>query len=554
LLNGTAHESPSGFYESHTEAVEAQLLEEEVARIPDPAHDLDAEAAVLSAVILDEGALAKVSELRPEHFYSEAHRQIFQACAALAADSKPVDAVTVATWLRERGRLEQAGGLPYLSQVLNAAPAVANVASYGEVVRRCAHRRRLVEQLEVALARARDGDDVGEIHLGAEDAARPTSPLDVLARWRKEGPLAHESTGLAQIDDLTGGGPVYGTRWYLAGAPDAGKTALLAQIAHTWATRGVYVGLLAVDEEDGDLVTRFVQRAVPLDRGRPRFTRRDCEDRPEHVLDEMSAALADVDSHVLFFGEGWTIEASARALYHHASNHSRGGTVRCALLVDSIQMVTCEAGLRAKDPSPRELVTANVRALRAVASRYWLISMATSEMNRGAYRTIDAAEMSSDLASGKESGAIEYSARVQLTLRSVKDHGDLIQVRAAKNKHGASYPRPEGEFFLRIDRATQRIESAEAPEQSDTESQKANRVDAKVQADATTILKIVATNPGIGSRKIRDKSRLGPPAVGRAIELLLDDGRVENRPTQHGTREDPHYFAVAAEATQEAAQ
>jgi replicative DNA helicase len=109
-----------------------------------PPHDLDAEAAVLSAVMLDPLALDKVSEtLRAEHFYSEAHRRIYEACVELSGGGKPVDVVQVATWLRDRDRLAQVGGMAYLTEVLNAAPAVANVAAYGQTI----HEKWRVRQL-----------------------------------------------------------------------------------------------------------------------------------------------------------------------------------------------------------------------------------------------------------------------------------------------------------------------------------------------------------------------------------------------------------------------
>ena len=82
----------------------------------------------------------------PEHFYSEAHRRIHEACVELSAEGKPVDVVQVATWLRDRERLAQVGGMAYLTEVLNAAPAVANVVAYAqddprEVARPAAHPR-----------------------------------------------------------------------------------------------------------------------------------------------------------------------------------------------------------------------------------------------------------------------------------------------------------------------------------------------------------------------------------------------------------------------------
>jgi replicative DNA helicase len=115
-----------------------------------PPHDLDAEAAVISAVMLDPLALDKVNEfLRPENFYSEAHRRIFEACVELSTEGKPVDVVQVATWLRDRERLAQVGGMPYLTEVLNAAPAVANVGAYAKTI----HEKSRIRQLILACQR-----------------------------------------------------------------------------------------------------------------------------------------------------------------------------------------------------------------------------------------------------------------------------------------------------------------------------------------------------------------------------------------------------------------
>ena len=69
-----------------------------------PPHDLDAEAAVLSAVMLAQEAFDRVPEiLRPEHFYSGANRRVYEAVLALQNESRPVDIVTVAGWLRDKG-------------------------------------------------------------------------------------------------------------------------------------------------------------------------------------------------------------------------------------------------------------------------------------------------------------------------------------------------------------------------------------------------------------------------------------------------------------------
>src|SRR5437667_12406879 len=96
-----------------------------------PPHDLDAEAAVLSAVLLSPEAFDQVCDvLRPEHFYSDANRRIFEATVELHGASRPVDVVSVATFLRDRERLQQVGGTPYLAQLTDSIPAVAHVEAH----------------------------------------------------------------------------------------------------------------------------------------------------------------------------------------------------------------------------------------------------------------------------------------------------------------------------------------------------------------------------------------------------------------------------------------
>ena len=117
-----------------------------------PPQDIEAEAAVISAVLVDPAAHAKVRFLKPEFFYSEAHRRIYEVAEALAGEGSPVDVITVATRLRDTERLAQAGGVAYLTDILNKAPAVANVAAYAEIVRTCAHERVLLVSAQRTVA------------------------------------------------------------------------------------------------------------------------------------------------------------------------------------------------------------------------------------------------------------------------------------------------------------------------------------------------------------------------------------------------------------------
>lgn len=98
----------------------------------------------MSAVILDRGSLDVALEmLKPECFYAYSNSRIFEAVRELAAADTPVDIVSVASWLRDRKRLERIGGAAYLAQLADATPSFANIGAHAKVV----HDKWRVRQL-----------------------------------------------------------------------------------------------------------------------------------------------------------------------------------------------------------------------------------------------------------------------------------------------------------------------------------------------------------------------------------------------------------------------
>ncbi len=110
-----------------------------------PPQDLDAEAAVLSAMLLSSDAFDEVQDiLQPTHFTPDANRYIYEAVLELGRNNQPIDWVSVASWLRARNRLDQIGGTPYLAQLTDSTPAVAHVAAHALTVREYARLRQLI--------------------------------------------------------------------------------------------------------------------------------------------------------------------------------------------------------------------------------------------------------------------------------------------------------------------------------------------------------------------------------------------------------------------------
>ncbi|MGO9833958.1 MAG: hypothetical protein ACLP1X_07075 [Polyangiaceae bacterium] len=356
---------------------------------------------------------------------------------------------------------------------------------------------------------------------GSDNAAprQVWTPSGVLDRWAAEGPLRHEPTNLP-IDDWTDGGPVYGTRFYWLGAPDAGKTAVILQIGDVYARRGVCMGILAVDEEPGDMLTRQLQR-----RG---FTRRECEKRDPARLRAMREAVGDLPMR--FYGDDYTIESAAHDLATFANGR------RAALFFDSVQTITCDAVSEDDDVTERALVTANVRAIRSVATEHRMIVMATSEMNRAAYRSIEAIDQSKragDMAAGKESGAIEYSARVIVSLRAVEGMPDLIEATVVKNKHGPS----RETFYLEIDRAKMMLTAVDAPSAMVRDEQKNARALKQNAANAARLAVFLAEHQGVTTNELYAGLRarygaFGESSANVALSTLGEAVRYEPLPNR----------------------
>jgi hypothetical protein len=118
---------------------------DDVSRLRQPPHSIEAEHSVLGALLLDPTALVRVSDvLTSADFYSHAHRIIFDVITDLATDGAAADIVSVFVRLKDLGKDQDAGGLSYLNTLANCVPSAANIRRYAEVVAERATLRALI--------------------------------------------------------------------------------------------------------------------------------------------------------------------------------------------------------------------------------------------------------------------------------------------------------------------------------------------------------------------------------------------------------------------------
>jgi replicative DNA helicase len=409
-----------------------------------PPHDLDAEAAVLSAVMVDPLALDKVNEfLRPEHFYSEAHRRIFEACAELSATGKPVDVVQVASWLRDHERLAQVGGMAYLTEVLNAAPAVANVAAYGRTIHEKYRVRQLILTCQRVMAQGYAGYGEAQTFIdGAEQAVydiartRESSsvhPLrDVMQETFRRITKATErgariigiSTGFDRYDRMTSG-LHDGELTIVAARPGMGKTSLVLNMAcnvaspqqlesvrdpnERWEEPGYGVVVFSLEMPREQIVNRMLCSEAKVDVSRVRTGMLTPSDWSK--LTQAAAHLANLhvwvdDTPALSMLELRSKVRRLQAEFDRTDPASGEKKQRIGLVVvDYLQLMKGRENASSREQEISEIS----RGMKQLAKELSLPVIALSQLNR-AVETRGEKSKRPQLSDLRESGAIEQDA------------------------------------------------------------------------------------------------------------------------------------------------
>jgi len=245
-----------------------------------PPHNLEAEQAVLGAILLsDHSMYALVIEegLRPEDFYRDRHRSIYEAMLALYEESEPVDVLTVIARLRQTGKLDEVGGSAAVDELTGVVPAAGHARRYAQIVRENALLRRLlastyeiqasvldhhapprelVEQAEKAMLEVAR-DDRKQDFRAIEDVLH--EELDKLHRLSLEGTsLTGTPSGFKDLDEITGGFQP-GNLVIIAARPAMGKSALVCNIAENAAVEHKRpVALFSLEMAEAELAQRFV--------------------------------------------------------------------------------------------------------------------------------------------------------------------------------------------------------------------------------------------------------------------------------------------------------
>lgn len=465
-----------------------------------PPNDLDAEAAVLSAVMLDPAAMDRVVDLKPEHFYSEAHRRIFEACLELKQSGQPIDVVQVGTWLKDRQRLAQVGGTGYLSQILDAAPVVANVAAYGQTI----HEKYRIRQLILACQRvtAEGYVDYGEPQAfidRAEQAvyniARTSSKqsterlLDVMKKAFKRlndavargDRITGVPTGYDRYDRMTAG-LHEGDLSIVAARPGMGKTSFVLNVAanvaaprgrelandpnQRWEDAGVGAVVFSLEMPREQLANRMVCSEAKVDVSKMRTGHLSPQD-----WSKLTQAASFLGSLPIWIDDspGLTLlelRSKVRRLQSEFDTRDEEGRKIKKIglvVVDYLQLMKGRDGVSSREQEISEIS----RGLKGLAKELEVPVVALSQLNR-AVETRSEKSKRPQISDLRESGAIEQDAdniifiyRDEYYNQDSAEQG-IAELIIAKQRNG-----PTGTAKVRFDRQYTRFDNLAEGEYED---------------------------------------------------------------------------------------
>lgn len=459
-----------------------------------PPSDLRAEGAVLSALMLKTGSCPLVVDrLKPEHFYSEAHRRIYEAILWNHERGKPTDIVHVLTRLRDDdqeggSRLAQVGGYSYVTEVLNGAPFVENIVAYADIVRAKAKKRRVIAAAQIIVARGYLEDIEADEYANAaaqvmNDIAleeRPGSMVKLLDALKEAVAQAKDPerrgipTGYGRYDRMTGG--VHESDLtIIAARPGMGKTSLVLNMAANiaqppqkvggtqWGVaifsiemlRAQLAGRMACSEGKVDVSKLRTGFMTPNDWGKIMGAATALGVLPIWIDDASNISLLDMHARVRQLQASWEGE-DQRA-------KRRIGVV----IVDYLQLM--KVNVRGSSSREQEIAALS-GGLKRMAKELRVSVIALSQLNR-AVETRSEKSKRPQLSDLRESGAIEQDAdnicfiyRDEYYHRETTQERNIAELIVAKQRNG-----PTGIAKVRFDSEYTRFDNLADGEYVDDE-------------------------------------------------------------------------------------
>jgi replicative DNA helicase len=385
-----------------------------------PPRDIEAEEAVIGSLLIDPDAILKIAaSLKPEDFFSETNRVIYQACFSLYQRNEAINQITVAHELMRQDKLEQIGGAALLSHLISNMPTSLHVEYYAQIVSNTATMRRLISaagQIEVLGYEA--SPDVDASLNKAEDLLfqvrmkrepRDFVPIrDALGQYfegagpavaQREGEIPSVLTGFRALDDFLGG-LQRSDLIVVAARPSMGKTSLALNIARNAAiNQKACVAFCSLEMSRDAVVQRLLSSESGLDSKKVRLGR--FSEQDEVRIMEASGVLSEAPIYVDDSPQLRVLDIRSKVRRLHFERNID------LIIVDYLQLIQGDG----RNETRVQEISKITRLLKTLARELNVPVLAVSQLSRAVEWRASHVPQLSDL---RESGSIEQDADVVL--------------------------------------------------------------------------------------------------------------------------------------------
>jgi replicative DNA helicase len=431
-----------------------QILSDNTGKLPP--QSLDLEEAVLGAVMIDKDACNTVIDiLKPECFYSEAHRKIYEVILDLYKNMRPIDMLTVKDELSQRKALAEIGGPAYIAKLTTRVASSAHAEYHARIIVQKYIQRELIRiSNEIQRKSYNDEEDVDDLldesqnalfNLSYGSVRREAQPIDAVIHEaieqikeasKREDKLSGVPSGFVSLDRVTSG-------WQrsdlviIAARPSMGKTAFVLSMARNIAVEHKYpVAFFSLEMSSVQLVNRIISAETEIDSHKIRTGQLTSDEwiRLENKIKNLEEAKIFIDD---------TPAISISALRAKARRLVAQHDVKI-IIIDYLQLMTGNTNDKSQGNREQE-VSAISRSLKALAKDLKVPIIALSQLNRSIEtRSGSKRPQLSDL---RESGAIEQDADLVIFIHRPEKYGldeengmptkGLAQIIIAKHRNGA---------------------------------------------------------------------------------------------------------------------
>ena len=430
-------------------------------------HNLEAERAVLGAVLLDAEAIHRAVEfIKDTDFFRDAHRRIFAKMLELAERSQAIDFITIKDELGRSGDLDQVGGPAYIASLVDGLPRGVNVADYARIVKEKSSLRSLIQSANRVLTSAYQAEDdagaiideaereifaiaEGAIHQGfvsMRDLANASFAVVEQAHSRKQ-LVTGVPTGFLELDEMLAGLQP-SDLIIVAARPSMGKTSLVLNIAqHVGTKTNMTVGFFSLEMSKEQLFLRMLTSEAGIDAHRLRTGFLGERDFPKltHAMEVLGGARIFIDDSASI----GVLEMRAKARRLKAEHGLD------LIIIDYIQLMQ---GRGRFENRVTELASIS-RGLKGLAKELSVPVVVLSQLSRAPEQRPNKRPQLSDL---RESGALEQDADVVVMIfredmyEATEENQGVAELIVAKQRNG-----PTGTARLAFIREFTRFENLE---------------------------------------------------------------------------------------------